>query len=196
MSLLRPTLSRMAALLALLLATGSYAAETLPAELRPFVQKGYSVLSLDEVDLNRDGRKETVLVIEADDTTNDEGPRSLLLFSRTPAGKLTLASRNDKAILCRRCGGIFGDPYEGMDFQAGGFTLLHYGGSNWRWRLDIRFAWSRRDQTWQLVEVDTESFHTSDPDNGKSRRYRPPRDFGLINLAGFDYENWEGRGKR
>jgi len=196
MSLLRPTLSRMAALLALLLATGSYAAETLPVELRPFVPKGYSVLSLDEADLNRDGRKETVLVIETDDTTNDEGPRSLLLFSRTPAGKLTLASRNDKAILCRGCGGIFGDPYEGMNFQPDGFTLLHYGGSNWRWREDFRFAWSRRDRTWQLVAVDSLSFHTSNPNKQTRKQARPPRDFGLINLADFDYENWEGCGKR
>ena len=195
MSMLRPTWRHLAAMLMLLPALASQAANP-PADVQAVLPAGQTLLAWEAADLNRDGRPDAIMVSEAKAASEDDGPRLLHVLLRQPDGKLKVVVRNQRAVMCRQCGGIFGDPFEGVQPQAGGFTLLHYGGSNWRWRADFRFAWSRRDQTWQLVAVDSLSYHTSDPDQQKQQHARPPRDFGLINLADFDYENWQGRGQR
>jgi hypothetical protein len=180
----------------LLPALASQAAGAPTTEAQAALPAGQQVVSWEVADLNRDGRPDAIMVSEAKAASEDDGPRLLQVLLRQPDGKLKVVVRNEHAVMCRQCGGVFGDPFEGIQTQAGGFTLLHYGGSNWRWRADFRFAWSRRDQTWQLVAVDSLSYHTSDPDQQKQQHARPPRDFGLINLADFDYENWQGRGQR
>lgn len=182
-------------MLMLLPALASQAANP-PADVQAVLPAGQTLLAWEAADLNRDGRPDAIMVSEAKAASEDDGPRLLQVLLRQPDGKLKAVVRSERAVMCRQCGGIFGDPFEGVQTQAGGFTLLHYGGSNWRWRADFRFAWSRRDQTWQLVAVDSLSYHTSDPDQQKQQHARPPRDFGLINLADFDYENWQGRGQR
>ena len=196
MNKLRPTLRQLGAALMLLAAQTSLAVGARVTEEQAALPAGQQVVSWEVADLNRDGRLDAIMVSEAKTAGEDEGPRLLQVLLRQPDGKLKVVVRNKRAVMCRQCGGIFGDPFEGIQTQAGGFTLLHYGGSSWRWREDYRFAWSRRDQTWQLVAVDSLSYHTSDPDNEKKQHARPPRDFGLINLADFDYENWQGRGQR
>ena len=196
MNKLRPTLRQLTMALMLLAAQTSHAAGAPATEEQAALPAGQQVVSWEVADLNRDGRPDAIMVSEAKTAGEDEGPRLLQVLLRQPDGKLKVVVRNQRAVMCRQCGGVFGDPFEGVQTQAGGFSLLHYGGSNWRWRADFRFAWSRRDQTWQLVAVDSLSYHTSDPDNEKKQHARPPRDFGLINLADFDYENWQGRGQR
>ena len=195
MSMLRPTLRQLTMALMLLAAQASQAAKP-PADVQAALPAGQKLLAWEAADLNRDGRPDAIMVSEAKAASEDDGPRLLQVLLRQPDGQLKVAARSERAVMCRQCGGVFGDPFEGIQTQAGGFTLLHYGGSNWRWREDFRFAWSRRDQTWQLVAVDSLSYHTSDPDQQKQQHARPPRDFGLINLADFDYENWQGRGQR
>lgn len=195
MNVLRPTLRQLGATLMLLAAQTSQAAKP-TAEIQAALPAGQALLAWEAADLNRDGRPDAILVSEAKTAGEDDGPRLLQILLRQPDGKLKVAVRSERAVMCRQCGGVFGDPFEGIQTQAGGFSLLHYGGSNWRWREDFRFAWSRRDQTWQLVAVDSLSYHTSDPDKQSQKHARPPRDFGLINLADFDYENWQGRGQR
>jgi hypothetical protein len=89
--------------------------------------------------------------------------------------------------MCSRCGGVWGDPFEGVTAESGRFTVEHYGGSAWRWRVDFTFAYSRRDRAWQLVRVHQLNYHTSDPEaTTKRRELRPPRDYGKIDLRAFD----------
>lgn len=193
--MLRPTLRQLAAALMWLPALASHAAKP-PADVQAALPADQTLLAWEAADLNRDGRPDAILVSEARVQEEDDGPRLLQVLLRQPDGKLKVAARSERAVMCRQCGGAFGDPFDGIDTQAGGFTLRHYGGSSWRWREDYRFAWSRRDQTWQLVAVDSLNYHTSDPDKQTAQHARPPRDFGLINLAEFDYEHWQGRGQR
>ncbi len=195
MNVLRPTFRQLTMALMLLAAQTSQAAKP-TAEIQAALPASQALLAWAAADLNRDGRPDAILVSEAKAAGEDDGPRLLQVLLRQPDGKLKVAVRSERAVMCRQCGGVFGDPFEGIQTQAGGFSLLHYGGSNWRWREDFRFAWSRRDQTWQLVAVDSLSYHTSDPDKQSQKHARPPRDFGLINLADFDYENWQGRSQR
>ena len=165
----------------------------LPAELQSFVQENTKPIALETADLNGDGTKDFVLVLEdtseiADDN-GDQGKRRLLIVTRQADGKLALAARNDKAIFCRTCGGIFGDPFEGVEVGPKTLTVHHYGGSAWRWSNAYKFNYSRIDKTWQLVRVGTQSYHTSDPNKVESKIYTPPKHFGKIALADFDPEN-------
>ena len=59
-----------------------------------------------------------------------------------------------------------------------------------------RFAYSRRDRTWQLVRVESRSFRTSYPDDVQVTVEEPPRDFGKIDIGDFDPEDYLGKGPR
>jgi hypothetical protein len=167
---------------------------TLPAAVRPFVERGTCAIALERGDLDRDGRLDYVLVLERTsgpvDPDTDGRRRSLLALTAGANGTLTRAARNDTVVLCSKCGGVFGDPFEGVEVRPGAFTVNHYGGSSWRWRVDFTFGWSRIDRTWQLVRIEEVGYHTSNPDSVKSTTSRPPRDFGKIDLRTFDASRW------
>jgi len=172
-----------------------------PAEVRPFVESGTLPIALERADLDGDGRQDFVLVLErqkarASDPDVEQGQRPLLVLVRRADNSLRETSRNaaggDRAT--RR--GTVGDPCQG---GAGGletFTGCKYGGSAWRWSVDYKFGYSRKDQAWQLVRVDETSFHASAPEEGTSRSYSPPGDFGKIDLKDFDPEKWKGQGQK
>jgi hypothetical protein len=161
-----------------------------PAELQRFIPEPMQALALESGDLNGDGRKDYILVLEDPDEEKQDVARTLLIVTREKDGSLKLAKRNDKVVLCRACGGIFGDPFDSVNIERGKFTVHHYGGSSWRWTADYTFAWSRRDQTWQLVRVAAESFHAGDPETVEKTVHVPPKHFGKIDLADFDPENY------
>lgn len=165
----------------------------MPAEVAAFVEKDTKAIALESADLNGDGIKDFVLVLE-DLKESDEaerGRRSLLILTGGANNKLTLAKRNDKGVVfCRTCGGIFGDPFASIEAGLKAFTVNMYGGSNWRWSYSYKFNYSRIDKTWQLVRVEESSFHTSDPEKIKTVVHTPPKNFGKIDIADFDPENY------
>ena len=164
------------------------ATSSLPAAVQPFVERGSCAIALERGDLDRDGRSDYILVLERPSSNPDDGRlRSLLVL--TASGRLS--ARADGVVLCSRCGGVWGDPLEGVDVRPGQFTVNHYAGSAWRWRLDFTFAYSRRDRAWQLVRINEVGYHTSDPEGTMKRRIsRPPRYFGKIDLRTFDALKW------
>lgn len=168
-----------------------------PAELKRLVPQGSKLIDWQIADLNVDGSPDVLAVYESGaGQGDDDGPRTLLIALRQSDGRLNVVKRNDKVVFCRQCGGVFGDPYESLEAGKGRFTVNHYGGSNWRWVFSFDFAYSRRDKTWQLVRVDESSFHTSAPNKMKTRTYKPPRDFGKIDFADFDPDNFKGVGPK
>jgi hypothetical protein len=168
-----------------------------PAELKRLVPKGSKLLDWQIADLNLDGRPDALAVYESVvERPDDDGTRTLLIAIRQTDGSLKVVKQNDKVVYCRQCGGVFGDPFESLSAGPGKLSVNHYGGSNWRWTNSFSFAYSRRDASWQLVHVDESSFHTSAPDKIKSKRYKPPRDFGKIDIADFDPENFKGVGPK
>lgn len=143
---------------------------TLPAEAKPFVLKGYEMLDYATGDLNGDNKPDAILLLkilgEAD--TTDEVKRPLLLLIRQANGKLKQEKRNDDLVMCRQCGGVFGDPYEGITISKNGFIIDFYGGSNWRWAYHYRFGWKPAQKNWYLLSEQQVSYHSSDPDKMKT----------------------------
>jgi hypothetical protein len=173
------------------------AVASLPAAVRPFVKRGTCAIELESKDFDLDGRGDYLLVLEQLEAGPDPAfgrRRSLLVLTASPAGTLREAARNDGVVLCSGCGGVWGDPFEGVTAERGRFTVEHYGGSAWRWRVDYTFAYSRRDRAWQLVRVYQVNYHTGDPEaTMKRRELRPPRDYGKVDLRAFDAERLSKR---
>jgi hypothetical protein len=175
--------------------------EKLPPEVRPFVATGTRPLSMAGADLNGDGLQDFVLVLERQkaqpsDPDREDRQRPLLILVRQPGGALKEVKRNDRIVYCSTCGGMMGDPFQGIQAGLKTFTVAHYGGSAWRWSVDYKFNYSRRDNTWQLVRVQESGFHTSEPGKVKTGVYTPPKHYGKIDIADFDPENWKGQGSK
>ena len=167
----------------------------IPAEVAPFVEKGTAAIALEKGDLNGDGREDFILVLEKENPAKDKddlpsAQRPLLILLRGADGKLALTKRNERIVMCSQCGGIFGDPFEGVIAGRNTFSVEHYGGSGVRWKYSYKFNYSRIDKTWQLVRVEDLSYHTSNPNKGKTQIYTTPKDFGKIDIADFDPENY------
>jgi hypothetical protein len=175
--------------------------EEIPPAIRPFVLEGTLPLALEKADLDGDGLQDAVLVLEKQKTSPDapdieEGQRPLLVLLGQPDGSYRLAKRNDRIVYCSTCGGIMGDPFQWVEVGPRTFTVHHYGGSAWRWSNAFTFNYSRRDHTWQLVRVETRRFNAADPGNVDVTVETPPRDFGKIDIADFDPDDYQGKGLR
>lgn len=175
--------------------------KVVPAALKKLVSQQESMLTFESADLNGDGLEDFIFVVEARPAgtkkdEEDEGKRTLKIALRHPDNSVKVVKTNDSVVYCAQCGGVFGDPFEALEASTKGFTVRHYGGSNWRWANTYTFGYSRKDATWQLVEATELSFHTSDPNKQKSKTYRPPKHFGKIDIADFNPEKFVGVGKK
>lgn len=175
--------------------------EAIPTELKQFIAPQTKLLALEAADPNGDGLQDYIFVLENavsehPSSDEEEGQRVLKIAIRRPDNSLKLAKTNDKAVYCATCGGAFGDPFNGITASSKTFSIHHYGGSGWRWANTSQFNYSRRDDTWQLVMVKDVSFHASNPEKQEVKIYRPPKNFGKIDISEFDPENFKGVGER
>ncbi len=151
--------------------------DPLPDEVKQFILPGYEYLDHITGDLNNDKKADAILVLKIigedslydnfngeGDSAYSENPRPLLLLIRQADGKLKQIIRNDKAIMCRHCGGVFGDPYEGISIHPGGFDINFYGGSSWRWAYHFSFLYKPLKKNWYLVKEIQTSFQAGDPE--------------------------------
>jgi hypothetical protein len=201
-----PKFSKIIFALALLLPAAAAAQNDpvkVPDEVKPFVAKDMIPIALETGDLNGDGRKDAILVLSkptrSDGTFDEAGmdDRQTLILARDASGKLTLAARNDHVTYCHSCGGVMGDPFAGLTIKGTTFTIDNYGGSNDRWAVEFSFAYSKRDNNWQLVRVEETNFVATDPNHTTRKHvYTPPKNFGLINFADLDPENFKGKGAK
>jgi hypothetical protein len=137
----------------------------IPDEIKPFLLKGYEILSLDTADLNNDKLRDAILVIRnpAEDSSYDERMiRPLLLLIRQKDGKLKQVVRNNDAIMGRHDGGMMGDPWAGMSVLKNGFGLAFYGGSSWRWAYYYEFRWNKLKKNWFLMKEESSHFNSGD----------------------------------
>ncbi len=164
---------------------------TLPASIRQVLPKGYQVLAAERGDLNRDALPDWAVVLNRPDEQKTSNvidhptKRPLLLFVGGAGGTYTLAARTDNAVYCIDCGGMMGDPFQGITVKNGYFTVEHYGGSSWRWTRFVTFKYDQASRTWLLHRDGGESFHASDPEHGKTTM-RTSKNFGRVPLAQFN----------
>lgn len=187
-----------AVLLALPIFAGpSLASDKPPAELRAVIPAGTTLLDYRNEDLNGDGRKDVVFIVDKQDNDEiEEGGRILLIAVRQADNKLQVVKRNDRVVFCKQCGGVLGDPFNALESKPNSFSISHYGGSAWRWSNTFTFAYSRKDDSWQLIRVDESAFHSLEPEKIKHNTYKPPKHFGKIDIADFNPEKFKGVGPK
>ena len=126
----------------------------LPQKISKFIPNGYTLIDTAMGNLNFDKYQDIILVLgTVGEDTTFEARRPLLLLLGRADKTFTLAARNDNVVYCYQCGGVFGDPYAGVEIKKGMFTVHHFGGSNDRWSNDITFKYSQSDMRWYLYKI-------------------------------------------
>ena len=146
------------ALLALFIVPDCFA-YTLPrtgSTVSAFVPSGYKIMKQVKGDLNKDGIPDVVLVLknkkeDKEGVDAEEIPRLLVIIFGVKTGGYTLSASSKEAILCRTCGGVFGDPFADLKIVRGTIVIEHYGGSSDRWGYTHR--WRFQDGDWFLIGV-------------------------------------------
>ena len=102
-----------------------------PQEIKPFIKADTTVLDVKSADLNGDGTQDYVLAVEHNLTNSEsqEPIRTVVILEREKSGVLKIAAKSDHAILCKGCGGVFGDPFESLEAKKMQFSIHHFGGS-------------------------------------------------------------------
>ena len=118
--------------------------------------------------------------------------RQVLILTAQADGSLKLEKRNDKLLPCLNCDQTCFDSFQGITAGPGTFTVTFEVGCTTMGTFQYTFAFSRRDKTWQLVRVREEEGNM-DPKRRSVGTYTPPKDFGKIDFADFDPENWKGK---
>jgi formylglycine-generating enzyme required for sulfatase activity len=137
-------------------------------------------------DLNGDGTMDFLVAFEYLD-----GTRQLFIIVRE-GKKYRVASTSTRSILCKTCGGVYGEPFQGLAAEKKSFSISHFGGSNFKWANTAVFGYSRRDRKWQLVEFTDTQY---DLENNDTVTVLRPADFGLINLEDYDLDHYMSEGK-
>ncbi len=122
--------------------------------LSDFIPKGWHVLKQAEGDLNQDSLNDALLALGSDNENTPEGEyaennRHLLVLLKKSDGGYHLAVTNNNIILCKGCGGVFGDPFNTLAVERGAIVIGNYGGSSERWGTTYRFRYQNND--WYLI---------------------------------------------
>jgi hypothetical protein len=164
----------------------------LPQKISKFIPEGFTLIDTAMGDLNLDKYGDIILVLKTigEDTALDatEYKRPLLLLLGNADHTFTLAARNDDVVYCYRCGGMFGDPYDGVRIRKGVFTVNHFGGSNERWSNAITFKYSPTDKTWYLYRIVDEGwsvFHLNKIESSAKTK----KDFGVVSFKNYNGDN-------
>ncbi len=162
-----------------------------------FIPDAYSLLDSASGDLNLDEYKDLIIILkknneeQSSDVIDNPERRPLLILTGQGDGKYKLAAKSNSTVYCYDCGGMMGDPYEGITIKNGYFSVEHYGGSAWRWSRIITYKFSKTDNHWFLHRDGGESFHASKPEQSKSNM-RTVEHFGKVKFENFDiYEKSE-----
>lgn len=153
----KPAITLFAALLPVSLAQAAALAQEMP---EPYRAAGWQELLQATGDLDKDGRDDLALVIEAPDGVTDppnackpeeawsEAPARRLIVFLSGAGAAP-AIDNADVLLRSDQGGVMGDPLQEIAIERGALVIENYGGSRWRWGSTLRF---RHDGgAWNLI---------------------------------------------
>lgn len=155
------------------------------AELSASLSPGTSLGLTAHGDIDGDGDQDAVIVLDGGEGDAARQPRTLLLLRRDADGRLQRAIESPRAISCRRCGGMMGDPLQGIRMAPGVLTLRFEGGSRELWSSEFQFTPAPGRDAWRLTGVTHHSFDRGEGGKGTERTLGA-EEIGEVSLASFD----------
>ncbi len=150
--------------------------------LKTFIPEDHVVMDYEYGDLNRDDKKDDVILVSYSKTEAEEGGsigRTTYILTRQTDGKLKKEGENGSVVLCSDCGGVMGDPYQGIVIKNGYFSLEHWGGSRWKWTQINTFKYDGEKKGWYLHKKGGESYDSFEPEKVEET-VSTVKDFGII----------------
>lgn len=178
--------------------------DTLSETLKSFIPSGYSAINVSSGDANLDGLTDKILVLRknTEETTSNYAhdkpdKRPLLLLLKQSDGSYKLANRNDNAVECIDCGGVFGDPFVGTTIQNGYFSIEHGISGGQHWEKITTFKFDKTKENWFLYEDHFISYKFNDSDDPDAEalvkdidNLKTIKNFGKVPFDKFDiYKN-------
>lgn len=163
--------------------------KTAGEEKAPLVPIGMEIIDTDTLQIQKE-----IFVINAlkyidEDSLADINPeliRPLTILKKAAGEEYELMARNDSVILCKECGGIWGDPWEDLQIEENSFVIYHMGGSSSRWTRNIKFQYNQEKKSWFLSSDRGVSFSTLDPEGSfNETMYTEGDSLGLVPFEKF-----------
>ncbi len=180
--------------------------DTISETLKTFIPTGYSVINISIGDANLDGITDNIIVLRknTEETTsnyaeNKPDNRPLLLLLGKPDNSYQLAFRNDNAVYCIDCGGVFGDPFTGTAIKNGYFSIEHGIAGGQHWEQVITFKYDKSKSNWYLYKDHFVSYKMNDSNDENAEalvkdvdKMKTEKDFGKISFDNFNIYNEDG----
>ncbi len=161
----------------------------LPTAIKVHIPEGYQVLDTAFGNLNFDSFPDLIMVLKSpkEDTTFDSAytVRPLLILYGNKNGSYTLAFKNNSVVRCISCGGLMGDPFEGIAIKNGSFSVEHYGGSSVRWSEETTFTFNKKKGRFYLHKQRIISYHIYKPSKITTTVKRV-NDFGTVDFEQYN----------
>ncbi|MDR7370547.1 hypothetical protein [Flavobacterium aquidurense] len=171
-----------------------------------FIPKGYEAITLKKGDLNLDKFEDCILVLhkKTEETTsnyNDHKPdkRPLLILLGQENGSFTLVFKNEDAVYCIDCGGVFGDPFTGIAIKNGYFSIEHGISGGHHWEEIITFKFNKTKNNWYLYKDHYINYKLNPSSDPKAEalipdvdRLKTVKDFGEVSFQNFNIYSDKG----
>jgi hypothetical protein len=159
-----------------------------------FIPADFELLDSISGNINGDSLNDLLMIcrpIGEDTLSIDEDSilkRVMLLLTGAKSNTYTLAAKSENAVYCYSCGGMYGDPYAGLEINGQSFTISHYGGAAERWTRSLTFSYDPNLNDWLLVRDESEVFDALNTDSIESE-VKTPADFGKLRFSDFNIYN-------
>ena len=163
---------------------------TLAYSQSEFQPKNSTILQSIDGDLDKDGIPEKVVAYNTNISTDSGFVREIQILKKVN-NKWTLWVKSRNALLKSKDGGMMGDPFEMMTIKNNVLSIVHTGGSSWKWSSTDKYRFQngefqligatnisgRPGDYWTDIDINLstgkivykkEVEGTENPDNGKS----------------------------
>jgi len=103
---------------------------------KEFQPKGSTINETVDGDLDGDKIPEKVIVYNIKSNDDSEDTREIQILKKIN-NKWTVLEKSQNAIMGSKDGGMMGDPYMSTTINKGILNISHYGGSSWKWEVQI-----------------------------------------------------------
>lgn len=158
--------------------------------IEDLVPDGYSILELEEGDLNRDSCKDAVVILARNGEEEEEKApkRPTLLLLGQPDHTYKITARNDKSVMSAMAGGMEGEALKGIIIKEGYFSFEYFGRmpGGVEWEYTVTFKYDRMDSGhWFLHRDGLTVYRDLKP---VSNKMKTTKDFGKVFFEQFDVD--------